>query len=426
MLTCLSMLVVCLLTALPASAQPIHGHPQKAAYASPAEWPAIDSQGWRGDPDPMVAGHVHVIPKFPAYAVIADWSTIEVPFTLKAHNIAGTIEMFTGEHVRSVRWDATGTSEMPNLRGDPNGLLEWTGVATVDLTLGDDGFLHIFKFPLHGWAEVRFFTRTVLDNGDFLDVSSVVPVYSLIDPTAPEALGAEQGNPGVHVRTSVVVWRNNQALAGELVTEISDYVPLAPISSPWPTIANVYNYTAPAGVPFENERFELRLDADLHHGVAGSLLQVENVGLAQNKQFLGPIFLNPAAMGTGPHKILAVWTQPLGAEAVSAALIFPVAVSDGVPVPTICTDPTALNVGGLLPCRFAAPAPASCLDPNAPNFNGPLPCLPPLVHVPVVTYVPFTPLLFERQFIDGFPQNVFKFCLTQNECFSFKASPIQR
>ena len=155
------MLVVGLMTALPASAQPIHGHPQKAAYASPAEWVEVDGQGWLGDPDPVLAAHVHNVPKFPLYMEVHDWSTIEVPFTLKAHNLAGTIQMFTGEHVRSVRWDATGTSETPVMRGDPNGLLQWTGVATVDLTLGDDGFLHIFKFPLHGWAEVRFFTRTL-------------------------------------------------------------------------------------------------------------------------------------------------------------------------------------------------------------------------------------------------------------------------
>jgi hypothetical protein len=420
------MLVVGLMTALPASAQPIHGHPQKAAYASPAEWVEVDGQGWLGDPDPVLAAHVHNVPKFPLYMEVHDWSTIEVPFTLKAHNLAGTIQMFTGEHVRSVRWDATGTSEVPVMRGDPNGLLQWTGVATVDLTLGDDGFLHIFKFPLHGWAEVRFFTRTVLDNGRIMDVSTVVPVYSMIDPTAPEAPGAAQGNPGVHIRTSYVVWQDNAALAGELVTEISDYIPLAPISAPWPTIANVYNYTAPAGVPFEDERFELRLDADLHHGVRGSLQQFEDAGLSQNKQFLGPIILNPAAMGAGPHKELAVWTQPLGAEAASSAIVFPVTVVDGVPVPTTCTDPTALNVGGLLPCRFPTPTPAPtlCTDPNAPNVGQPLPCLPPVGHVPVETYVPFTPL-FERQSLDGVPQNVFKFCLSPNECFSFKASPIQ-
>ncbi len=41
--------------------------------------------------------------------------------------------------------------------------------------------------------------------------------------------------------------------------------------------------------------------------------------------------------------------------------------------PTTCTDPSATNYGGPLPCTY--PAPLICTDHNAINFNRPLPCI---------------------------------------------------
>src|SRR5208283_177738 len=40
--------------------------------------------------------------------------------------------------------------------------------------------------------------------------------------------------------------------------------------------------------------------------------------------------------------------------------------------PTTCTDPSAINYGGPLPCTY--PAPLICTDHNATNYGGPLPC----------------------------------------------------
>jgi len=383
--------VVAVLCAVSASAQPIFGHPQLGAYGSPADWPVVDSQCWINDPDPIMAGHIHVVPKGNAYATIFDYGTYSVAFTLKAHHIAGTIGMVSGEHIRSIVWDATGTTQQPVLKGDPMGLVEWSGVATIDHTLGDDGFLHIYQFPQHGWAEDRIFTRTNLDNGDTLDVVAVWPVYSLIDPSVPEKPAAEQGRPGVHHRTSCVLWRNNQALTGETITEISDYLPLLPIFAPWTTIFNGYNYTAPAGVTFPDQVFEQRLDPDLHHGIPGTIQQHQVIGPNQNKQFLGPMVFDPVAMGAGAHKEMAVWTQPLGTEAVSAVIVVPVTVGAGVPPPpALCTDPNAPNIGQPLPCLppIVVP-PAVCMDPAATNIGQPLPCVfPP----PVPVWTVFSPI----------------------------------
>jgi len=372
-------LCLILLVAPAASAQfAIHGHPQKATYASPAEWLAVDSQCWIGNPDPLQAGHIHVVPKAPAYAQITDYAPFDVPITIKAHKIAGIVGLVRGEHVRRIVWDATGTEELPVMRGNPDGLVEWTGVATVDLTLGDDGpgGLHIFLTPLHGWLEVRIFTRTVLDDGSQLDASAVFPLYSAIDLSAPEKPAAEQGNPGVHHRAACVFSDpSGTAIAGEVITEIDNYLPLVPITVLYPTIANVYNYTAPAGVALTSELFEQRLDPDLHHGVMGSLIRQDVIPPELNKQLVTPIVLDPAVMGTGAHKAMVVWTQPFPTQAVSAVIVFPVTVGTGVPVPTTCTDPTATNVGGLLPCIFPPPPVLICNDPAALNDGGPLPCV---------------------------------------------------
>lgn len=386
----LKLLLIALLFAAPVAAQPIYGHPQLGAYGSAAEWPPVNGQCWKGDPDPIQASHVHIIPRGPIYATIFDYGTLDIPFTLQMHNIAGRIAALTGEHIRSVRWDATGTTAVPDLAGDPNGLKEWTGVATFDFSINPTTFpADLFKFPVHGWAELRFFTRTALDDGRMLDTLITLPMYSVIDPSAPVAPSAEQGNPGVHLRASCTLWQNGATAAGEVVMEISDYIPLLPIFTPWTTIANAYNYTAPAGVTFADEVFDQVLDPNLHMGVRGTLQREIKVGSGGNKQFLGPIVFDPALMGSGPRKEMTVWTQPLGSESVSAVIVVPVTVGAGVPPPpALCTDPTAPNVGQPLPCLppiiITPPPTPVCEDPHATNLGGALPCVfpPPVVTPP--------------------------------------------
>jgi len=400
-----------LLFASSASAQyQLQGHPQKGSYASPAEWLTTDQQCWINDPDPINAGHIHIVFKAPAYARMLNYDAFDVPFTLKAHNIAGIIGLVQGEHIRSIRWDATGSSELPVMRGNPNGLMEWSGVATVDLTLGDDGFLHIFQTPPHGWLEVRFFTRTALDDGKTLDASAVFPLYSAIDLSAPEKPAAEQGNPGVHHRASCVLYdAEGVAIAGEVITEVANYIPLLPIFAQFTTIVNAYNYTAPAGSILMNQLFEQRLDPDLHHGILGSLIRQDIITPEMNKQLVAPFVLDPAIMGTGNHKSMVVWTQPFPTQAVSAVIVFPVSVGEGVPPPTICTDPTATNFGGSLPCTYPTPPPTEtlCTDTTATNFGQPLPCTFP-VHVPVEALIPGPAV--QQLTIDGVPQDRFFIC----------------
>ncbi len=372
------------------SAQPIQGHPQKAAYASSAEYPPLNNQCWFDDADPLKAGHVHLILRPAVFSIVRDWNTTEVALTLQLHNVSGGTNII-GERVQSVRWDL---GDIVLRGGGPNSLVEYTGVATINHTLPDPAwdFLSLFKFPLHGWADDRITAITYLDDGRRLDTYGEWAVYSLIDPNAPEHPSPEQGRPGVHLRTRCVMWSNNPLeTAGEIITEISDYIPLTTITAPWTTIANVYNYTAPADIIFPAEVFELRKDSDLHHGVLGPLVRRVETAPGARKEFFGPMTLDPADWGTGSHKAMVIWTQPLfNGTALSSVLAFPLTVGVGVPVPTTCTDPAALNPGGLLPCRYPTPV-LLCQDPKATNVGQPLPCVYP-PPPPVETFDIFAPV----------------------------------
>lgn len=65
-------LVVALLVPATVAAQPIQNHPQKAAYATPLEWPVVSSQiHWRAPGTGGLAGvssHTHMDCQFPLYA----------------------------------------------------------------------------------------------------------------------------------------------------------------------------------------------------------------------------------------------------------------------------------------------------------------------------------------------------------------------
>lgn len=322
----------------------LHNHPQLIEYPSPADWILLDIQGWFGDTDPLKAGHVHIVPKVPLYAELTA-TTLEVPFTVKAHMFDGVVSGISGPHINRVIWTDTGSERQPDMRADPMGLMEWAGVAFFDFTLNPLTFPNdLFKFTPHGWSGLRFFTRTFLKNRDAIDVIATPAVYSMIDPSIPPTGAPEQGNPGVSIRSSVTLWRPDQgAPVGELITEINDYISLLPINAPWTLIAQGYNYTAPLAIE-PRERFEQHLDADLHHGGRGTLQRGIDVGIGQNRSFFGNIVIDPATMGAGAHKEMLTWTQPLNDEAFSSVIVFPVTVGDGVPVPLLISVP---NVVGL-------------------------------------------------------------------------------
>lgn len=336
----------------------IHGHPQKTDYASPAEWPRYEAQGWWPQADPIDAGHLHVGVTFPIWGEVTSLDPIECLFTLKLHDIPGNIVAFFGPHFKSIVWNDTGTSTPPEMRGLGDGLKEWSGKVTLDFTLGQQPWLgDIGMFPKHGWAGTRFTARAAFDNGDLLEVQLVESFFSALDLSVPERLPSQQGRPGVVLSSRVTI--ANQTITdgsgktlggtafGVMVSEINDWLPLLPIDQPWPSIINFYNYTSTTPLP--DGRFEQILDANLHgtppnippnHGTLLDSVSAGVLGIPNR-----PLILDPSKMGAGNHKQLFRWAQQRNGEFLSSVLSIPVTVGPSVPPPPPIDPPPVMTTG---------------------------------------------------------------------------------
>lgn len=331
-----------------ASAQPIHGHPQLAAYTSLAQRRAVSFQGHWPSLDPTMTCHLHVdLNDFPYGAELAS-DLFDVHFTLKLFMCDGTIGAFWGDSFVATVWDATASTgglTMPVLQGDPHGLKEWKGVVTIDPRKGR------YAHP-HGWTLVPFNARLTFTNGDGMDVAGFASFFSVIDRSAPEVPPPGGDGPVLSARVDAgAACRNvtprpaNCTSFGTMITEIDNWIPILPIATPWHTKIAVYNYTS--NDPLPNGRFEQRFNIDLHAGVRGVLT---DSGTADKQGFSGrDVVFDPAVMGPGPHNVAFFWTQTV-AETVSALVVINVPVGTSVPPPLLCTDPTAPNVGGPAPC----------------------------------------------------------------------------
>lgn len=330
----------------------IHGHPQKAEYATDgSDWPMPEAQGWWPEHDPIEAGHLHLGVKFPLWAEITDMSQIVCPFTLKLHDVAGVIGSFTGKHIKSILWNDTGSSTPPVMRSTDPGLNEWSGKLTLDWTLGEQPWIGDF-FPKHGWYGTLFTARALFDNGDLLETQLVVSFFSVLDTSVPEVPASQQGHPGVVISSRVTV--SNQTIPdnisaktlggtsfGVMVSEVNDWWPLLPFDLDWPTVVNFYNYTS--NTPLPDGLFEQIMDANLHgtppsippnHGTTLFTVPAGVLGIPNM-----PLTLKPAAMGAGNHKNLLRWRQERNGESLSSVLSLPLTIGPGVPPPPPPIDP---------------------------------------------------------------------------------------
>jgi hypothetical protein len=333
--TCLFVALACL--AGTASAQPIHDHPRKSAYASPAEWPWLSAQCHWADPILPMLAHTHMDVQVPLYAVVNQ--PITVPFTVWFFHTQGRGLFIYGELIRDVVWDATSSSAQPSLEGVPMGLVSFTGHLTIDPNVGDGSDVGPRGVPAHGWWMGRIAVRTRYASGVVTDTSIVPSFYALRDPQAPEVLPS--ASIGVYLAAGCNVASpldpNGNGPFNTLQTEYHNYLPiLAPLTSPTPIEAFVYSYGAdprlPPGVA------ELRADMDLHNGDSGRLLPGTRDLAASTIRTV----LDPATLGAGTHKIAAIWAQETGAgvpgafiagEQAAALLVVSVTVGDGPGVP---------------------------------------------------------------------------------------------
>jgi hypothetical protein len=319
---------LCLLAST-ASAQRLHGHPQKAAYASPAEWPVASSQcHWRAagvNDMPEMPAHTHNDLQFPLYAEVGT-APFTVPFTFTLFDTKGKIIGVSGSLVTNWSLDA---AKLP-LTGNPAGVLVFTGHVTFVPSLGvSDG-----SVPLHGWYTLRWMVRTQYDNGDVVDNQLSVSVYSVIDPTQPERQPGD-GTGRILMRSQCVLATSRPGVQtfGASIMEFQQLLPLfgnVSADKPWNMNASGYNYGGgelqllPPGV------FEFRLDPDLHHGIPGTTLDSNTASSTTRTETL------PNLIPDGPHKLMFMWHRPSasGDEELVSNLVYNITAGpDGVAQP---------------------------------------------------------------------------------------------
>lgn len=312
----------CWSLAVPAWAQTIHGHPQKAAYASPAEWPTFSTQcHWSpaNDMPGMQTGHTHVDLQAPFYAELT--GPVVVPFAIKLFHTDGVAFFDSSEGIRDIVFDEPGP-----MLGDPMGLKVYTGHLTLDPTL------RTRWFTLHGgWGPIVAVT-TLFSNGDFLSTRVLPSFYVTLDASADETPSGAFYSARCNPKSS----RHPDVAWGDNLVETSQFLPIAPINQPW---MNVFVTAGYGGNNLPPAVFEQRVDLDLHNGVPGTILKT----IAQVGDINTAAVIDPAQIGSGSHKMAFFRNQvsPDGTEEVTTLLVIDAVVGAGVPPPPPPPPPTA-------------------------------------------------------------------------------------
>lgn len=311
--TPISVLAVVLGVSGAATAQPIHGNPQKAAYASSAEWPTVSGDCWweapgsGGLPGPSHIGHLALT--FPVGVETAG-EDITGRFSITTFNAIGQITRISGVRLKSYTLD---NGQALPLATDPTGVRTWTGTATFDTA----------NTPARGWYQVNMIYQTRLANGDFTYTKTDVSFYSMRDPNAPDTgwLNITRNQCQVFDASTPGLQR-----WGQQRTEFQTVLPLlGPVSSylPWPVTVAGYTYGATGPLP--EGIVEIRLNPDFHNGNPGILLD----RVVGNK--IARTYSLPSNIPDGAHKIMYQWIRPdpAGTRVLTSNLVFSIVVGPG-------------------------------------------------------------------------------------------------
>ena len=211
-----------------------HGHPQKDAYASRAEWPDNFSMQthWQ-DPSMTSMAHTgHVECRGPWYAEIP-----RAPFSLDCQiqmfhvsgglwsNPDGSPYGMFGHAVSRVEWQRFGMSgeRIPDnspVVGDPKGVVVRPFRIWIDpaLTFPNGSGGDPLVMPENGWFHINLVAYFKLSNGTMPQATFTAPLYIKGDPKVPET----PGGFGYQFKTSsrsAVSAVNSGNLHGESIAE---------------------------------------------------------------------------------------------------------------------------------------------------------------------------------------------------------------
>lgn len=321
--------------ALPLMAQPIHGHPQKASYANPTEWPTISAQGhWvpSDNPPTDALGHTHVDLHCPFAAEVS--IAFICDFSLKLFHVAGEIKAFRSEFISNMVFDNDSTIQVNNegvlnkpLKGDKQGLVIWTGHLTIDPNV-DQGH----PAPPRGWFAVPFGALTFFDNGDTMLTRLWFGFYSVKNPSAPET----EGFPFLASRVDATSARHPEIVWGTDLVDYYNHIPLLPIEQPWFFTLGTAAY---GGKDLPPTTVEMRADLDLHMNIPGRILH--SITGSGDINPIGWSF-DPVVLGSGKHKVAFIRTQPDQDDLVASLLVFDIPVGTSIP-PVMVTVPSVVG-----------------------------------------------------------------------------------
>jgi hypothetical protein len=233
--------------------------------------------------------------KFPVFAEV-DLTPITVPFTITMFHTDGNVINISGRYVKTWSMD---TTALP-LVGDPAGVVVYTGHVTFDPSIGNaEGTL-----PKHGWFPVFLVVTTRYTNGDILNNYLRLSLYSMVDPTQPEAKPGD--GTGIRTQSNCQIKDAHESPYvsrwGASIIEFVQMLPvLGPVSveNPWKLQPRAYNYAPPQSA-LPPGVFELRVDPDLHHGIAGTTVDTLS-GFSTASVDTLPIIPD------GTHKLMFMW-----------------------------------------------------------------------------------------------------------------------
>lgn len=399
-------LIALLLTAAPAQAQPIHGHPEKLAYASPAEYPKDSSQcHWPGSgmPDTRTVeqklkddfimpvfdprlSHTHLACAFPTDAEIGK-DPFDVFCTVTLFHTSGHLGGLWSplDNIRDMVWAETGTSTPPVMNGDPMGVKEWN----VKFTFVPTAVRNTFPPTpptLHGWADMIITLRTEFNNTDRVDLDTLRSYYSVIDPSVPEAKTSDEGVlNGTRCAANTLKRPELNKSGNQMGVSVAEYVdkmPLAPIQTKYETKGRFYSYATlegidPAVFQFPDGSFQQRFGVNIHAGIPGTIVDSRKL-TSQDNQVKIPVSFDPAVMGMGTKNVALFWRLPDGqGNDVTALYVRDVTVGAIPDTPPVDICP---NIDGI-----------QTSVPNGLILSGGL-CVPPLPPVVTETYDIFSPI----------------------------------
>lgn len=354
---------------------PIHNHWQKATYASPAEWPTVSCQGHWGAPgvNPMYSfdapGDI-VLSAMPSHAhndlTVPTYGEVAGPFTgkfaLKLFHTSGGFGLLISNSrgtqlAHDIAFDTPSplTSPFALLVGDGMGLRTWTGHFTMEPDID----------VTHGWFDVVLSTSTRFDNGDVLNGGCYVPLYSMVDPRAPEFVGTQGGYPLLRSQ-----WEPHSVSSGidfgSNLIEFHDPIPIAALTEPWRGTVWSAGYGANTdGLPPAS--LCQRHDLDIHNGVPGIIdACVSGSGNVSMPITIDPSVLAastpPAGSAPGDHVTFfgRLQTDPTSKTQINSILVVHTPVGNGV---TPSTPPAA-------PSPSPSPAPGEDWHVVAVLFSG--------------------------------------------------------